>query len=437
MTSVTPPWLRLQAECLRRSQPGNAAAFVHDGFRFPFRVAEAPAFIPQAQFDEDLSVLRARLLPLLTQEFLSAARRAVPERFRAAVPRRPQFFATDYARAVDAQGRVWHPMPELQSFPGNYFLWQALAPDACTMLGLRGGAESWRGLGRWSGMDGAALLRRCVLRDADPSECAIVEVTPTQQKTFVDALLMARTLGVPIVDVADITLSADGSLETRRWLEVGEGAPVERRGLRRVRRVHSRCLPQELDEVLSADQIVRLFRESARDGAVSFSAHPEDYFLLSKATLCGTTLVPELLAADTALPARLRALGLTLADGVLKPVDGAGGSGVLGVRAALTEADLRSVIVDEGQPPRSVWQRRYESFCFERPGFPALSAGGLGLQQELRVMWLLPADAHAPVPAGTMVRWSDRGVLANAGSARSAYTGTQCVLVGDPAGWPA
>lgn len=437
----TPHWARLQEECMRRSAEGaalcvqQAAQRVHPAYSFPWRVAEAPAFIPAEVFAQDTRAMRRRLLPLLTPAFLRNARAQVPARFRAAHPRRPQFFATDFARALDANGALWHPMPELQSFPGNFFLWQALVPPALAMLRLDGAAADWRGLGACSGAVGTDLLRQCVLGDTPAEECAILEVAPAEQKTFIDALLMARALGVVLVDVRHVRCEPSGALFAERWLEVGDGGPVEHGGRRALRRIHSRCLPLELDPVLSEAAMDSIFRRSEECGGVTFSVHPEDFFLLSKATLAGQDIEPPLLRVDEHLLEVLRLRGRSLRDGVLKPVDSAGGQGVLGVRETLDQAALDAAMSQTGEPLRYVWQQRYTPYAFQRAGLCGLPADASPVQQELRLMWVLPPTATEPLLAGTMVRWSEQGELASAGRARAPFTGTQCVLVGDP--WPA
>ncbi|MSR74827.1 MAG: hypothetical protein EXS14_05075 [Planctomycetes bacterium] len=425
---------------MRRTVSGTAAAVesaarrVHAAYRFPWRVAEAPALIPPAVFAADVAAVKRRLMPLLDHAFLLQARAAVPARFRSASARRPQFFATDFARAVDGAGQLWRAMPELQSFPGNYYLWQALQPAAMEQLQLVGSELSWRGLGALGGEVGQDLLRHCVLADVPPQECAILEVAPETQKTFIDALLMARSLCIAIVDVKDVRCETGGALFAERWLEVDAAGPHEHRGRRGMRRVHSRCLPLELDAVLSLEQLDNIFRRSEECGGVSFSVHPEDFFLLSKATLAGAHLDPPLLRVDPSLPQRLQQLGLDLRDGVLKPVDGAGGAGVLGVRETLDAATLQAAMVPEGSPLRYVWQKRYSAYGFRRTGLAGLAADAVPVQQELRLMWILPPVSTEPLLCGTMVRWSEQGEMASAGRARAPFTGTQCVLVGSAFG---
>ena len=406
------------------------AARVHKGFEFPFRVAEAPALVPADIFALDCAAVLERLRPLLAHEFLGAARQAVPERFRAAASRRPRFFATDFARAFHADGSLRHPMPELQSFPGNYFLWKAQLPptlEDMTRAGFPGGGH---GFGFAGADELDAFLQDVILAGSDPALAAIIEIEPLKQKTFVDAFLMARTLGIVLVDPRDLETGADGTLEARRWISAEEAGPCQHQGSRKIERAHVRCLPDELDAAgFDTRALTRIFRTPEERARVSFSVHPEDFFLVSKATLAGADLDPPLLAADEELLERLAAMGLALAEGVLKPVDGAGGRGVLGVRERLSAADVRAVVVPRGKKATHLWQQRYEAHRFSRRCMPEAGDPAGAVQQELRIMWVLPDGAHEPRVAGSMVRWSEPGELSSAGRARALGTGTQTPVI--------
>lgn len=429
-------WLAAQEALLGALAPGHEsrerrmAARVHRGFEFPFRVAEAPALVPADIFALDGAAVLQRLRPLIAPRFLAAARQAVPERFRAAAPRRPRFFATDFARAFHADGTLRHPMPELQSFPGNYFLWKAQLQPTLQDMSAAGFDGGEHGLGFTTEAELDAFLGQVVLGGCDPALAAIIEVEPLQQKTFVDAFLMARTLGVVLVDPRDLRIAADGALEAQRWISASEAGPCHHEGSRRIERAHVRCLPDELDAAgFDAARLARIFRTPEERGRVSFSVHPEDFFLVSKATLCGADLDPPLVAADEDLLQRLASMGLALADGVLKPVDGAGGRGVLGVRERLSLEDVAPRLAARGRPLTHLWQQRYEAHRFSRRHMDAAGDSAGSLQQEIRIMWVLPDGAAEPRMAGSMVRWSEPGELSSAGRARAPGTGTQTPVI--------
>jgi hypothetical protein len=410
------------------------AARAYPGFAFPFRVAEAPALIPESIYAQDRAAMLALLRPLLQESFLAQARRAVPERFLAARPRRPMFFATDFARAFHDDGSLRHPTPELQSFPGNFFLWKAQLIPTLADMSAEGFPHARHAVDLEDAEALDALLMATILAGHDPALSAIIELDPSSQKTFVDAFLMARTLGMVLVDPRDLEIAGDGSLLARKWISAREHGPVEETGERLIRRAHVRCLPDELDAAgFDAHSLESIFRRPEELGRVSYSVHPEDFFLISKATLAGCPLDPPLFAADDRLFEVLNARGLALADGVLKPVDGAGGRGVMGVREPLQAADVLAVLVSAGSQPTHLWQQRYRSHQFSRM---AMGRGGLdagAVQQELRLMWVLPPEASEPVVAGSMVRWSEAGELASAGRAKALGTGTQTPVVAQDA----
>jgi hypothetical protein len=416
---------------------------IHPGYRFPWRVAESPAVIPEEVFAADVSAMRRLLEFFFTEEFRRRYQACVPERYRRPddLGWFPRFLATDFQRAFDeTEGRFTWGVPEAQSFPGNLLLkpmmLQALLPE----IGDLGEADPWIG-GHGSLEAYVARLGDLVLEGSDPEDAIILELDPSRQATLVDMLLWSRHAGMRIVDLADVTIDASGDVRYRRSLDLFGELPELRtfEPRRTAKRVLCRALPDEMDRAvdqgrLDPDVLGRLFQGTLDRGSAEWVVHPQDFFVVSKQTLVGNPHHhPPLWPVVPGLTEDLAAQGLLPEDGVIKPVSGAGGRGLEGLGGTLDRTRLEALARSKGVGgPQWVWQRRYGADTFAIPS--AADDDPRPLYHELRLMWATRPPKDGPdhrvqlEPLTGLVRWSRLGDPANASHQKASYTGTQGIL---------
>jgi hypothetical protein len=446
---------RDQARLWAAALPGHALRLrrieggIHQAYRFPWRVAEAPAVVPRALFERDLAAMRR-----LAAHHLALGRRhelesGVPLAWRCpGTGRLPLFLATDYQRVLDPdRGAFRHCVPEIQGFPGNLLLKgelmaglsDILGEAACAPLGPR-----FRDRAAYR-----AHLFSHTFGDADRQDCILLEVRPREQKTLVDMLLWVRDAGVRLVDFEDLLLEPrSGALRYRRAIGWHDGGPVDLRldPPATARVVLSRCLPAEVEASergLGQDEArarrAGIFQESVARGAARFVVHPADFFAISKATLATNPHQdPPLIPLTPARVAEWRRTGFAVDRGVVKPAEMAGGAGLRGLDRPLALPELEDLAREIGPGgARWLWQERYPCQEYPREGIPGHAPASPEerdpVYHELRLMWGVVQDprsgeADLELLSG-MTRWSRVGEPANAGRQRTTFTGTHGILV--------
>lgn len=436
-------------------------ASVHAGYRFPWRIAEAPALVSRADLARDMEAMERLMRHYASAQFRSRYQAAAPLRFLRPDDSGwfPRFVATDYTRTVDGSGVLHLAMPEAQSFPGNLLLKPAMLRALGPLLPEYGPSDLQLNPSFRSDEEYVARLRRIVCGDLRPEETIVLEVAPLEQKTVVDMLLFVKTLGVRLVDLAD--LEADprtGDLHYRKAVVFKDGMPrvAEFSRPETARRVLSRCLPEELDSLiqqgtlgLTSSKVSAIFQDSIMKRAALFVVHPQDFFVICKSTLVGNPWHhPPLEPVDDQLLPRLASRGLKLEDGIIKAASRAGGQGLLGYSLKLGEAELQGLIRTRGSgadseaslaggEPTHLWQQRYQPQSFDR----AKVFAGRSLTREevdpvyceLRLMWAVTpkgeSDLEFDLLTG-MTRWSRLATPANAGHQKTPLTGTHGILRG-------
>ncbi len=430
---------------------GDQEHRVHPGYRFPWRIAEGPALVPQSLFDRDVAAMRELVAWYFSPTFRARYRDACPERFRRQDDGGwfPRFIATDFTRVFDPRRGFGWCVPEIQSFPGNTLLKPHLLASLVGRLPFVGERDVSLLFGGATFAEHVAFLAREILGGAPPSDAAIVEIRPLEQKTVVDMLLYVKHLGVRLVGLEDLRVDpVSGIASYRRAVVFEDGRPVVREFARPepLRIALSRCLPEEILEEEAKGRLERatvdaFFRTTTQRGTVRFVVHPQDFFVLCKSTLVGNPRhFPPLRPLDATLLATLEREGIAVDRGVVKPASSAGGKGLAGLGNALTRERLRELAQESeraGVP--LLWQERYGCDPFDRAsigGFvPASSEERDPVYHELRLMWWT-----RPIPGGAphevelelltgMTRWSRVGVPANAGRQKTPFTGTHGILV--------
>lgn len=469
MSADLPLYARLHVDQLRlweRLHPRRADMVraieerVHPGYRFPWRVAEAPSVAPRELFERDADAMRRLLRPYFTAAFRERFRDLCPARWRRPDGGGwfPRFIATDFQRVfVPERGFEWY-VPEIQSFPGNLLLKPVMVQGAAAVLGETAPA----GLDpRYADFEAyVGFLRRLILGSFRPEETIILEIRPREQKTVVDMLLAVKHLGVRLVDLRDLAVDpATREAVYRRATVFRDGAPVladfDRPQV--ARNILSRCLPEEVEEALAAPDggldpaaVEGVFQGTVDRGTAAWVVHPQDFFVLSKAALAGNPEHrPPIRPVTRALLDELEAAGTPLKRGVIKAASSAGGKGLRGWSGGLVRKDIEALLDDidrrnqsdpDNAPSRQLlWQERYGADAHLRTAIPGFVPGGDDERDpiycEVRLMWAAePRTGGAPEDIDltlltAMTRWSRVGQPANAGFQKTPFTGTHGYLV--------
>ncbi|HTX77230.1 MAG TPA: hypothetical protein VMD29_13555 [Terracidiphilus sp.] len=359
-----------------------------------FRVAETPIFVPRELLHEmaRAGVIMCEAL-IGSQEYLRAARRAIPKGYCVAnETTHPHFLTADFA-LVEANGRLQPRLVEIQAFPSVY-AYQAvlnqtyrevyrLDPDLRSFLSNLDESAYW------------SLLGRTVLGGQDPQNAVLTEVDPQHQKTRPDFEITARRLGIAVVDIASLEPEGD-----RLHYRTANGVRVP------IRRIYNRAIADEL----MARQI-RLPFDIERPWNVEWAGHPNWYFLISKFSIpwlarnsATAKFVPPAVFLDEFLTGdgrrRLQDAGVDLpspgADAVyrqllIKPLFSFAGKGI---RFDPTQAELEAI------PPAE----RSGYLLQQRMHFVPTIETPFGLTQaEIRILYLWP-DRSTLTPALSLVR---------------------------------
>jgi hypothetical protein len=349
------------------------------GCPIPFRVAETPLFVPEA--------LRAKLERAATEIVDQISSPAVIEKMMGAIPPRfnvpgrdplPNCAQVDFAIVRGPDGELEGKVVELQAFPSLYAL------EVFHLEVLNEQFKSIPGLDRewslfFSGLDRdsfVAWLRRAVLAGEDPESVVLLDLQPTQQKTYPDFLATKKLVGID--PVCPTELVRDG----RRLFRKGpDGKLIQ------VRRFYNRVVFDELE----VKQVPLPFAYTD-DLDVTWCSHPNWYWLWSKYTLphIDHPAVPR-----ARYVSELDRLPDDLSRYVLKPLFSFAGTGV---RVDVTPEDVDAIPAEQ----RSSWLLQ-EKIAYE-PGL--LMPDGSGVKAELRVMFLRAPDEPKPKPVINLVRLS-------------------------------
>ncbi len=429
---------------------------LYPGYRFGWRVAEAPALIDPELFGRDLDVARRLLDPYFTDVFRERYADHVPARFRRPDDSGwfPRFIATDYQRVwQEDRGTFRWCVPEIQSFPGNLFLKPAMLMACLPELPGIDERHLFLDPRFQSHADYTGFLRAHILGAHPPEDTIVLEVRPHQQVTHVDMFLAARHLRCAVVGLEDIRVDpATHEVHYTKATVIEDGAPRTRsfEPPRTARNILSRCLPEELDQLMDdpAERFTpahaqALFQDSIRFDTARWVVHPQDFFVLSKATLVGNPHHdPPLRPLTRHLLDTLEGEGRALTDGVVKPAYAAGGRGLLGLGQDLDPKRLAELCdAGDGADPMDtqLWQERYGADPFDRSrieGYrPTNAEDGDPVYHELRIMWAATSQPGSSsvelVPLTGLTRWSRVGFAANARHQITPFTGTHGILVTD------
>lgn len=343
------------------------------GAPFEFRLAETPVFLPDDFKQEVVASAREIVEQLSAPSLIETMKRAIPDRWNVpGMDALPSFTQVDFA-VVRQDGRLVPKLIELQGFPSLTSLmvvkrdvWNGLLNE---VPGLEGSWSPW-----FSSLDRDRFLelaRRTIVGGHDPHEVVLLDIDPPRQKTFPDFAATKLLFGVDAVDPRALTL---------RGSQLFHGGT-------RIRRIYNRVV---FDELIAKQVDVPFDYRDALD--VEWAPHPNWYWVWSKYSL--PFLRHPAVPRATFLP-DLDPIPDDLSRYVLKPLFSFAGGGV---NVDPTRADLDRIPERE----RREWCLQ-EKIAYE----PALQAAdGGGVKVEIRMMFLRPDDAAAPILAQNLIRLS-------------------------------
>lgn len=366
------------------------------GTRVGFRVAETPVFVPLSLLDEMAREGEALAASLIANPaYLAAARRAIPRSFTVAgETAHPHFLTADFALVRDTQGALVPKLVEIQAFPSVFGYQDLLCSGYRHAYGLQDGLGTYL-----SGLDEARyweLMRRTIVAGHDPRHVVLTEVDPLHQKTLPDFTVMARKLGIRVVDIA--SLQPIGSKLHYRDTNGG---------LVPIHRIYNRAIADEL-----IARKIELPFDLTHPWDVEWAGHPNWYFLISKFSVpwlakseVGRKVVPPAVFLSDFLEgpgrAALADAGVPLPDDrgadtvyselLLKPLFSFAGKGI---QFEPTRADLEAISTEHRQD-YLLQQRMHFVPTVETPH-------GL-TQAEFRILYLWP-DGDKLTPALSLVR---------------------------------
>ncbi|HZS09247.1 MAG TPA: hypothetical protein VFD58_30720 [Blastocatellia bacterium] len=350
------------------------------GSRIEFRICETPVFLPSELLAEMQQAAGELIGQLRASDYLAASERAIPPAFRTpGEGAHPTFIQVDFAVTRDARGRLSPKLIELQAWASLYAFQLVMSREYQRSYDLSGLSFLPPGT---SEDEYLALFRRAVAGDHAPENVVLMEIEPELQKTRPDFILTEKLIGVPTVNISDITKRG------RRLFYTKNGREIE------IRRIYNRAI---IDEFVNKG--IRCAFDFREELEVEWAGHPNWFFRWSKFSLpfLKHPTVPRAWFVD-----QLESYPDNLGDFVLKPLFSFAGSGV---KVSVTRADLDTL--PENERGNYLLQEKvsYEPVIAVPPEVNELS------KVEIRLMFLWPDDAAAPTAVNTLARLSKGAMM--------------------------
>jgi hypothetical protein len=345
-----------------------------------FRLAETPVFLPADLRERCVQAGAEIVAQLCDPERIAMMRSAIPARWNApGETALPSMAVLDFAIARDAGGTLVPRLVELQGFP-SLLAFEVMQRDAWDAVlggisGLEGPWSSW-----FAGLDRSTFLelaRRTIVGDHDPANVVLLDLDPSNQKTYADFRATSKLFGVDAV--CPTALRKRGR---RLYRSGSDGSEIA------VERIYYRLVIDELEK----KQIALPF-DLRDDLDVEWSPHPNWFWIWSKFSL---PFLKHPAVPRTRFVADLDGLPQDLTERyVLKPLFSFAGGGV---NIHPSRADVAAI--PAGQ--RANW-------CLqEKISYSDVLqvAGGGAVKVELRMMYLRPDGQALPTAATNLCRLS-------------------------------
>ncbi len=274
-----------------------------------FKICETPVFIP-ADYRDKLIQAGNEILDIICKEdFSQKSQQAIPQiNFVPGDEGKPVFIALDFGICENAVGELIPQLIEMQGFASLYGWQNALGnnyrkhfeiPDNVSHL--------FNGIDEQQYID---LLKRNIIGDYKPEEVIILEINPTQQKTWIDFYLTKEMLGIEPVSITDIIKEGDNLFYLKGNKKI------------QIKRIYNRLIFDELAE----NKDLQCAWNLTEKANIEWVCHPNWFFRISKYTLpfIKSRFVPETLFLN-----EIKEMPADLENYVLKPLFSFAGHGVV------------------------------------------------------------------------------------------------------------
>jgi hypothetical protein len=360
--------------------------------KIEFRPCETPVFIPGALLSEMRQSAAEIIAQLCAPEYKAASARAIPAEFNAPNEgSHPDFIQVDFAVTRDESGALAPKLIELQGCASLYAFQYLLPHIYKRHYDLDGLGYLLNGLTDESFL---GLLREVLLNGHDPEQVILMEIDPLGQKTLPDFCMTQQLLGIPFISVTDLTKRGAKLFYTHNGREI------------EIRRIYNRVI---IDEFVN--KRIRANFDFRDDLDVEWAGHPNWYFRISKFSLpfLKHRTVPRAWFLD-----QISEYPEDLDRFVLKPLFSFAGSGV---KIHLTRSDLDAV------PARE----RENYLLQEKVTYaPVIETPDEASKVEVRLMFLWPAGAPAPLAVMTLIRLSKGAMMGVDFNKNKAWVGSSC-----------
>ena len=365
-----------------------------------FRIAESPIFLSRKFVERAAKSAEEILMRAASPELQAIGEQAIPDDFCfASETSKPLFAAVDFAIAGTPEAPEIK-LIELQGFPSLFHFQAAITQFYREVYDL---PQELNGLCCASDTydDYYAALKVAIVGDNDPSEVALIELSPYNQKTLPDFLLAEKQLGIAIVDIASVEADHD-DLYYR-----------DMHGKRHaIRRIYNRAIR---DEIVRTGANVPF--DVSKEYNVSWAGHPNWFFRISK------VLLPHLSGVNDAVPKSMllceaNVRELDLSKYVLKPLYSFAGAGVV---IGPTREEIEGI----SSYAREHWllqERVMYSNIFQTPD-------GDGVRGEMRMLMFWPEADERPKAWHTLVRLTRGEKIGVDQNKDMAYTGSSAALI--------
>jgi hypothetical protein len=346
--------------------------------KIPFRIAETPFFIPRPLREKLATAAREIVDKISDPKLIATMSKAIPPALD--VPRIDSLancLQVDFAIVRGEDGELTGKVVELQGFPSLYALMvlqtDAMGEELKKIPGLEGPWSIYYGGNSRESF--VSKLKHALLAGNDPEEVVMLDLEPSQQKTYADFVATRMLTGVESVGPEQI------KREGMRLYREKSGRRVP------IKRIYNRIVFDEL-----SNKGVELPFDYREDLDVSWFPHPNWYWIWSKYTL---PHVDHEAIPKARFVSELKSYPDDLSRYVLKPLFSFAGSGV---KIDVTKEDLDAIPEKE----REGWILQ-EKIVYE----PAIvTPDGNGVKAEVRMMFLRAPDQEKPELVLNLVRLS-------------------------------
>ncbi len=345
--------------------------------KIEFKICETPVFIP-ADFRDKLITAGNEIIELICHpDFTKETQKAIPENiFVPGEEGKPVFIALDFGICENENGELLPQLIEMQGFASLYAWQHALGinyrkhfdiPDNVSHL--------FNGLDENSYI---SLLKTNIIGDHDPKNVIVLEIEPTNQKTWIDFYLTKKLLGIEPVCISEIIKEGD-----KLFYRSG-GEKIH------IKRIYNRLIFDELE----AKPDLKYEWKLTEAAEVEWVCHPNWFFRISKYTL---PFIKSKYVPETHFLNALKTIPSDLENYVLKPLFSFAGQGVV---FNITPESLENALLHA------------ENYILQRKATykPVIETLDEAAKCEIRLMYIWEQNKPRPTLAINLTRLS-KGVM--------------------------